>query len=260
MPTEHDAVRLLEELGLTEYEARCFVALTRVTKATAKEVSDLSEVPRSRVYDAVERLHQRGLVDVQQSEPREYQSIDADRAIATLEEQYQSTLDDASRALEDLAKVDNPEETGAWAIADADHVADRVETIVDDANETLYLLVVDEAFANGEVDAILDGLDDRGVQVTAEVPSEELEAVVRDAAPEATVAVSDLAADPAAVENKWLGGILLADGRAVLISAMTETVRPDDPEETAIWASGTNHGLVVGLRHLLGSRDAAVDE
>ena len=43
------AVGLLQELGLKEYEAKSFVALTRRESGTAREISDTSEVPRTRV-------------------------------------------------------------------------------------------------------------------------------------------------------------------------------------------------------------------
>lgn len=33
-----DAIRALENLGLTEYEARCFVALAQLPHGTAKEI------------------------------------------------------------------------------------------------------------------------------------------------------------------------------------------------------------------------------
>ncbi|MFC7008304.1 TrmB family transcriptional regulator [Halalkalicoccus salilacus] len=110
MPTEDEAVNLLEELGLTEYEARCFVALSRVGNASAKEVSDLSGVPRSRVYDAVERLHRRGLVDVQQSDPRQYQALPKDDALAVLRERYTTTLDATDEALSGLRRSEELEE------------------------------------------------------------------------------------------------------------------------------------------------------
>lgn len=60
VPDPEEAVTSLEELGLTEYEARCFVALTRLSKGTAKEVSQVADVPRSRVYDTIERLERTG--------------------------------------------------------------------------------------------------------------------------------------------------------------------------------------------------------
>lgn len=65
-----EAVTLLEELGLKQYEARCFTALTQLSDATAKGISEISEVPRTRVYDAIRVLETQGLVEVQHSSPQ----------------------------------------------------------------------------------------------------------------------------------------------------------------------------------------------
>jgi len=47
---KEQAVELLQELGLKEYEARSFVALSRQQQGTAKDISDSSSVPRTCVY------------------------------------------------------------------------------------------------------------------------------------------------------------------------------------------------------------------
>jgi sugar-specific transcriptional regulator TrmB len=66
---EARAVELLQQLGLKEYEARCFVGLTRVPSGTAKQLGEITDVPRTRVYDAVRVLEAQGLVEVQHSSP-----------------------------------------------------------------------------------------------------------------------------------------------------------------------------------------------
>ncbi|MFB9809273.1 hypothetical protein ACFFQF_31165 [Haladaptatus pallidirubidus] len=38
----HDPVELLQQLGLKEYEAKCFVTLTRVPEVIAKDISEHS--------------------------------------------------------------------------------------------------------------------------------------------------------------------------------------------------------------------------
>ncbi|WP_342764001.1 TrmB family transcriptional regulator [Halococcus hamelinensis] len=63
--TEEEVIDLLQDLGLKEYEAKCFAALTRLSSGTAKEISDTAEVPRTRVYDAVRVLESSGLVEIQ---------------------------------------------------------------------------------------------------------------------------------------------------------------------------------------------------
>lgn len=254
MPTESEALQLLQELGLTEYEARCLVALSRISTATATQVSELSEVPRSRVYDSLQRLHERGLVDVQQSEPRIYRALDPADAVDLLRDQYDDLLDDVGEALDQLHRVETAEEAGAWAIADADHVADRIATHVEDGEEEVYVLITDAEFSKRSFPRLLADAADRGLDVVVEVSDDDLRDRIAEAVPEATVVETDLAADPASVMEKWLGGMVMVDREAVLIGAMGKSARPDTPDESAIWASGTNHGLVVGMRHLLTER------
>ena len=63
--TLNKAVTALQELGLKEYEAQCFVGLSRLPSGTAKQLSEITDVPRTRVYDAIRLLEAQGLVEVQ---------------------------------------------------------------------------------------------------------------------------------------------------------------------------------------------------
>jgi sugar-specific transcriptional regulator TrmB len=256
MPTEDQAVRLLEELGLTQYEARCLVALSRVGNSTAKQISDLSEVPRSRVYDAVEGLHKRGLVDVQQSEPREYRAVSKDEILETLRRDYRSTVTALDTALNGLRTKNEEEleEHGAWAIADHDNVTHRMTSLIDDAESEVYLLVSDEDLVEEAVYERLAAATDRGVEVVVEVPSVAVREAIREVVPGATVHVSEMAEDANRLGGKCPGRTLMVDREAVLLSAVADSSLPGQTEETAIWAKGPDHGLVVGVRELLGTR------
>lgn len=75
-----EAIDLLQELGLKEYEARCFVALNQLPNGTAKEIREISDVPRTRVYDAIRVLESEGLVEVQQSSPQVYRAVEISEA------------------------------------------------------------------------------------------------------------------------------------------------------------------------------------
>jgi sugar-specific transcriptional regulator TrmB len=259
MPSEEQAVKLLEEMGLTEYEARCFVGLSRVPKATAKEVSELSSVPRSRVYDVVDRLHRRGLVDVQQSDPREYRAISNDKAFEVLREDYESTLEAADKAMSALSRSEDLEESGTWAIADQDHVSNRIATLAEDAEGEIYTLVADDRMIDPRFSELLSAACDHDIDVLAEVPSEDAKEAIETSAPAADVAVTELASDPAQTGSKWLGRMVTVDRSSVLLSGVSESSLSGKLEETAIWASGQDHGLVVGIHHLLGARIDAGD-
>ena len=248
------AVDALVELGLTQYEAKCFVALARVPSGTATDVSELAEVPRSRVYETLERLHDLGLVDVQQSDPRRYRAIEIGRALDTLRRSYRSRIEAADDALRTIGSHSEPEAEGTWAIAEREHVVDRTCTLIGDATEELYLLVTDAELLEDEVLARLADADERGVRIVADVPSESARDRVLSTVPEAHVAVSGLATEPTVRGGRWLGRILLADRNSALVSARREDGLAGVEAETAVWSRGLDHGLVVGLGELIGSR------
>lgn len=83
------AIDALRDLGLSTYAARTFVALAALGVGTAKDVSEVSDVPRTRVYDAIDELSDRGLVDVQQASPKEFWAVSAETTGRTFQEEYQ---------------------------------------------------------------------------------------------------------------------------------------------------------------------------
>jgi len=63
---------LLKQSGLTEYEARACLALIKLGKCTANEISSLEGVPLPRVYDTMTSLVKRGLVSVSRTRPQTF--------------------------------------------------------------------------------------------------------------------------------------------------------------------------------------------
>lgn len=254
MPGERAAVEALEELGLTEYEAKCFVALTRVAEGTAKEVSKLSDIPRSRVYDTVERLHERGLVDVQQSDPRRYKAVPKEAAFEKLRKDYISSIEAADRALDNVQSSENVEEEGAWSISEHEHVVDRVEALVDDAEESIHYLVADAAVVEERTLERLAAASDRGVTVVVEVGSDEIRDRIDAALPDARVEVVSNLRETVDIAEKWPGQALLVDRRSALASGVSESHLPHVTTETAIWSKGNDHGFAVWFGELLTER------
>ncbi len=71
-----DPVDDLMQLGLTEYEARAYVAMVTIGEGGISEISQQSGMPRSRVYDIMERLARKGFVEVGAIKPLRYRAVD----------------------------------------------------------------------------------------------------------------------------------------------------------------------------------------
>src|SRR3989338_3016328 len=75
---------LLEQLGLTEYEAKTLTALFRLRESEAPEVSRVAQVPKTRVYDVLDRLTKRKLVIEIYGRPKKYRVVDAETVFGEL--------------------------------------------------------------------------------------------------------------------------------------------------------------------------------
>lgn len=248
------ATELLQQLGLKEYEARCLIALVRVSDATAKEVSDASEVPRTRVYDAVRVLESKGLVEVQHVKPQRFRAVPVPEAVETLRRQYDSRLSTLESEFERLHDTGAPSDGSThevWSLLNRDGIESRTRQLVDDAAEEVVLAVgTASAASDGLLDALADA-EGRGVRVVVGTfdgsTRDRIEAAVGDG----EVSVSGLewlhASDASADGGVTVGRLLLVDGETVLVSS----VPPESSTERAVFGRGFDNGLVLIARRLL---------
>lgn len=253
MVSKAEITESLTELGLTEYEARCYVALTQLSQGTAKEVSQISDVPQSRVYDVTERLHKQGLIDIQESEPRAFIAMPPSVALKRLRQEYDEHIEKASQKLAELQSRETDDE-GVWKIATEADVALRAQMLIEEATEEVYLSVGDGTLLGDELLDELADVRSRGVSVFVEVPSESaadrVEASVSDA--RVLAAQMPFAADRS--DGSGPGRLLLVDREAVLLSELREGLVPEAREESGMWGRSVGHGLVAWLRPFLVSR------
>ncbi len=246
------AVDVLQQLGLKEYEARCFVGLSRVETGTAKALGELTEVPRTRVYDAIRVLEAEGLVEIQHSSPKQFRAVPLEEATETLRDQYEARVERLHDALDTLEPTDEDDEQPVqqvWALSGRDGVENRTEKLVADADEEVVLVVCDESLLTDSLVATLSGLDD-GVELLLGAATESLEADLTEAVPTATTFLSGLEwlrGTDADIDDTAVGRLLMIDRSAILVSSIV----PGSREEKAIFGEGLGNGLVVIARRLM---------
>lgn len=232
-----------EAFGLTTYAARTLATLVRIGEGTAREVSEAGDVPRTRVYDAVEELSELGLAEAMQSSPKRFSVADAETLCRAFEREHADRMGALSRALSEIEPSPVPRrERGVWTVDGTDAVRDRVIRMLEAADEEV-LFATDPAVVSEDVVDALSAVGNRGVSVTlADRPASTAETLL-ERVPGATVA-----AVPWMTDSSQLTRLLIIDGDRTLV-AVDE---PHDAAETAVWGSGESNGFVVVLRSLLG--------
>ena len=93
-------IKALRKLGLTEYEAKAYIASIELGEAEALEIARRSGVPRTRIYDILSRLESLGLIQrLLGSRPAVYIPIPPEK---TLESLKNKLVEEISQALDRL--------------------------------------------------------------------------------------------------------------------------------------------------------------
>lgn len=90
----------LRRLGLTEYAARCYVALLSLKDGEASAIAEAAEVPRTKVYAALKDLADGGWVQALGGRPVRYRPVAPDERIARAEKSILEDSDATARELQ----------------------------------------------------------------------------------------------------------------------------------------------------------------
>jgi sugar-specific transcriptional regulator TrmB len=253
------AIEQLQQLGLKEYEAKAFVALSRLPSATAKEISDISEVPRTRVYDAVRVLETKGLVEIQHSNPQQFRAVSISEAIDTFRAEYESRLTTLRGALLDLEPVATGEEAEAtheiWALSGSAAIASRTGKLISEAEEEVVLVIGDGAVFTETLTNHLRTAQQHGVKLIVGTPNEQLHEQIQESMPSVETFVSGLewvSSSPLAEDETNIGRMLLVDRSTILVSSFYETGTGEKSEQ-AVFGRGFENGVVAVVRRLVGA-------
>ncbi len=266
------AIELLQQLGLKEYEAKCFVALTRLNDGTAKEVSEISEVPRTRVYDATRVLESKGLVEVQHTSPQMFRAVGIGEAVETLRTEYESRTETLRETLGGIERVSGESDEDVthevWALSRETAIRNRTAEVVEEAQREVVFVIGTTDHISGRLTKRLRDAGERGVSVLLGATSSPVVAELEDTFPDAEVFQSELewlgsAADGRTGETD-IGLLLLVDRQTILVSSISDHAGENGIDQRAVFGRGFDNGLVAIARRLMATgllptRDPASD-
>ncbi|MFB6144987.1 MAG: TrmB family transcriptional regulator [Candidatus Nanohaloarchaea archaeon] len=110
MVASQETLDKLEDIGLNMYERKIYSALLGRGVSTAGELSEMTNVPRSRAYDVLESLAEKGFAVIKSSKPMEYVAIPPNQAIENIKKQHRQELEDKLNKLDDFKTSEAVEE------------------------------------------------------------------------------------------------------------------------------------------------------
>ncbi|MCG2882968.1 MAG: hypothetical protein L7G81_01545 [Candidatus Nanopusillus sp.] len=94
--------KIKSSFNLNTYEARIWLALLMKGVATAGELADIADIPRSRAYDVLESLEKKGFVIMKLGKPIKYLAVPPNEVVERVKRRYEETM---VRRINELEKV-----------------------------------------------------------------------------------------------------------------------------------------------------------
>jgi len=255
------AVESLRDLGLTEYEAKVYTALVKLRSGTASDIHLVSGIPRSAVYGALNRLEERGIVEIQSSKPMRYRAVPPETALEKLKDYFVCESENALISLKEIYQTQKIEarEEAVWTISGVKNVIDKIIEMIRGAQTDIIFAASYPSFHEiAKTYPIFENIKGEiinkiGEGVTVRVTgsrSEELEEITKN------IPGAQIRAFPAD-KSMASGGLLITDGNEALITIVSENVNTSICDLTAIYTSGD--GAVSIFKHFVETEwDASV--
>ena len=226
---ESEAVDAFERLGLTSYEAKVFIALHRLGSGTARDVANVTDVPRSQVYSVAESLEERSLLEVQQSSPIRYRPVSIEEARNTLEQRFERERERAFDYVEGVKEESSTEETqeDLWTVRSRDRVDSRVVDLLSQAENRIIFGTRLPTFVTESIERTIRERAADGVSVLVISRTDE----IRDQFDAIDGVTTETPPDFREGDQRS-GRVVVVDGESILLSVVD-----DDGSETAIWSS-----------------------
>lgn len=137
-------INVLKDFKFTESEAKIYIALLQNGNCTGYELSKVSGVPRSKIYNLLENLASRGIVEQSTSDNTVlYQAISIDQLSDLLTGSFQETLDTFHDESAQIVKKEDNQTI--WELEEWNSIRAKAKMQIEEATSNLLIQIwVDE--------------------------------------------------------------------------------------------------------------------
>ena len=146
MVKEYEIAISLEEFGLSQYEARAYVALVTKGTISASEVAYYAELPRTKVYPVLLKLQQKKLAILSKSKPVMCTAIAPEDAFDEIVHEQINKVDGMNTLVSNLKKISEESKKARGAEEKRyfhlhpNYVVKQLRTMIDGAKSSIHIM------------------------------------------------------------------------------------------------------------------------
>ena len=166
-----EAKRVLQELGLTEYETRAYLSLLERGPMAATQVSEYSNVPYSKIYETLNSLEKKGWIKSEKGRPSQYYPKSPVEALTAAKLKLEDTMKGWEQAiLNELQplydKREIKEKPDIWILRGEFNILAKLQEMLDKVKNELMIAapVLTKPLVKATL-PMLNSLQNKGVKI-----------------------------------------------------------------------------------------------
>ncbi|MEH0019691.1 MAG: helix-turn-helix domain-containing protein [Desulfobacter sp.] len=149
----------LTHLGFSQYEATCYMALVGSHPVNGSQLSKVSGIARSRIYDVLRNLITKGYVIEVRS--GQYAPLPSDELIRRLKREFETNITAVEKEISKAFQKEDFEYV--WTLNGYDNVIAKAKDMIGEAREEIYVRLFPEA--DNRLSDALETAENRGVSI-----------------------------------------------------------------------------------------------
>ncbi|MCK5542134.1 MAG: TrmB family transcriptional regulator [Desulfobacterales bacterium] len=154
-----DNISSLKELGFTQYEAACYMALISKHPVNGSKLSKISGIARSRIYDVLRSMISKGYV--LETESSQYAPFPPDELIKKLNLEFKQKITTFGKEVKKA--LQEPVYEYIWTLTGYDNIMQKAKEMIENAKKEIYARLFSKS--NNYLEKYLKQADKRGVNI-----------------------------------------------------------------------------------------------
>ena len=231
--------KAMENLGLTSYEIKVYLSLLERGSMTASDISKISGVPYSKIYEVLNSLENKVWLESDSSRPQKFYPKSPSTALEAVRLQKENEIKNNEEIIKNelipiYEKSGIKEKPEIWVVRGFYNIAGKVNEIIQNSQRELLIALPQLAQDIAKsLQPMLRTLHDKGIRIVVLVSEGTSIEIIK--------AISRIA--DVRIKKNMFGGGVIGDGIQVLILLGEEGNRNGSSQPIAIWAE--HPGLAV---------------
>lgn len=157
----NNLIEAMMELGLNKYESKAYINLLKTPNITAYELGKLSGIPQAKIYETMNKLLEKKLVNIINNNPKKYICIEYEDFLEKKEKDYK---DNIKYLKNNLAKLEEKEEVShIQHLQEENQIEQKIIKMIESAKDFIYLETWKEDYI--KIEKYLKKIEEKGIKI-----------------------------------------------------------------------------------------------